>query len=222
VRLRDIGLAAFAALAACTNVLGKFHVAESGAAAATVGSGGAGATSTSTGGSMGGSGGAATTDASSSTGSGAPKRAFVTDASYPGNFNGAAGAHTICQKAANSVNLGGTWVAWIADGNTPITCSGGPWVLVDGTTEVGGCTELMSGQLKNPLGLSEDGMPPLGQIYVWTGLGGQGTPTGNDCMAWTALAASGTVGSTKNADAQWTDAAANPCDTTAHLYCFEN
>jgi hypothetical protein len=213
---------------ACTNMLGKFEVGDHGAggsSSATVGAGGT-ATSTAGAGGTASTASGATTSTANVAGSGGGmdgmKRAFVTNVSFSSNFGGANAAHWLCQKAANAANLGGEWVAWIAEGNKTIVCSGGPWVLVDGKAEVGTCSDLMAGKLQHPIDLSETKQPPAGAIYVWTGLALNGKPTGADCTEWTSLQANATVGSIKRQDSQWTDAGPHDCAASAHLYCFEN
>ncbi len=218
--------AGIAALGACTSALGKFKVAGSGGSGATsgatAGTGGKASTATGSGGTVTEATAAPSVNASSSTGSGPPKRVFVTSASYPGNLGGAMGAHGICQKAANAANLGGQWVAWIVDSGKSVVCTGGPWVLVDGKTDVGACSDLFAGKLMHPIDMAENQLGPMGNTAVWTGLGLQGMPSGPDCVSWTALSAQGAVGSFKQADMGWTNYSVQPCDAPAHVYCFEN
>jgi hypothetical protein len=124
-----------------------------------MGGGGAGGGGSGGGGSGGGGGG-------SSTGQ---KRMFVTSAAYAGTA-----VSGICQAAADSVSLGGTWVPWLSFGAdvTPRSAidevkGTGPWVRLDGMVAFANHAQLATAP-SVPLDVDEHGQT-IGVSDVWTG-----------------------------------------------------
>ncbi len=164
------------------------------------------------------------------------KRVFVTSTTYNGNLGGLSGADAKCQTAANSVNLGGTWKAWLSDSTTSagsrLTHSSVPYKLINGTIIVNNWDGLTSssqqtlGNLLAPLNINEKGTyNPLGYFgnSSWTGtLPGGGILTPN-CSNWTS-SANTLTGYAGNPDSvhDWSISSTVTCASSAvSLYCFE-
>src|SRR4051794_13048994 len=67
------------------------------------------------------------------------KRVFVTSTTYSGFLGGLSAADQLCQARANAGTLGGTWVAWMSDGQVDALSKindVGPWFLADAVTIV--------------------------------------------------------------------------------------
>ncbi|WP_394831463.1 hypothetical protein LVJ94_33615 [Pendulispora rubella] len=181
------------------------------------------------------------------------KRMFVTSAEYPGDFAkygtgtdpGAAGADRLCNTAAASANLGGTWRAWISsttNDSAPVTRHAidriaevaGGWYSVDRTAWLfknkanlatvpnASAWKLSAGAAS--LVQDENGRRALDGTRVWTGTGtgGQIVPD-RTCRGWTASTANSeaTAGTAAGSADRWTSGDFVACSTPAHVYCFE-
>jgi len=142
-------------------------------------------------------------------------------------MGGAAGADAHCQTVADAKALGGTWVAWVADGQTSprsrITATG-PWVNMVGVEVFKNHANMLT--VPESFLLDESGAHPswTGYSSPWTGVDEGAQPTGADCGGWTSAAytSNGTTASAKQ-DQNW-GGGASPvdCDAKAPLICFEN
>lgn len=156
-----------------------------------------------------------------------PLRVFATSEVLDGKLGGLAGADALCQQLADGASLGGTWMAWLSDGEqgpaARFTTKGGPrpYHRVDGTAIAGDWADLIDGQLAAPISLDEAGNDAPGN--VWTNTAIDGTPTDAHCDQWTTGTggASGNRGHTNATDVQWTDADTKGCQNSARLYCVE-
>ncbi len=174
------------------------------------------------------------------------KRVFVTSAAVPGNFGGATGADFLCQSAANSQSLGGTWRAWVstATGGDPAMRFNGsqatdPYVLVDGTLIALDFARLndyyagLANPLLNPINMDEQGNIVPDDEPVWSNTNPDGTAHSNccvtindsrDCFDYTSAVGNGHHGATGYVEqGRWSDEfnGYQPCNQPARLYCFE-
>jgi len=152
------------------------------------------------------------------------KRAFVTSQLFQGNF-AQLDAFTICNQAATQAGLGGGWKPWVSAG-VKLSCEGGPWQLVDASTQVGSCADLFNNTLLHPIDVTEFGKPvPSGTGFaVWTGVASKGgVAHKSNCDGWKTTDASdeGLVGVLHAVDATWTEKLLFRCDKEARVYCFE-
>lgn len=151
------------------------------------------------------------------------KRVFVTKAVYPPDFGGVAGADRICNTAAESVNLGGQWTAWVSDSTSDAIDrlqGSGPWHLLDGTKAFNNRASLMSTPLVS-IRITEIGTD-LGDS-VWTGTAVGGVASGNHCRNWTSTAIrdAGMAGNAQNNGSGWTASHQPGCNQQSQIYCFE-
>jgi len=170
-------------------------------------------------------------------------RVFATSGVFTGNLGGLAGADAVCQQAAGSAGMGGTWIAWLADGtgspSTRMTQSTLDYVLVDGTLIAHGWAGLTSGTLLHDIDLSELGGPPgtgsssllppsvcgTAAAFTYTNVNPNGTTawtTTQNCSNWTTTSSNSQFGSTVQTGQAWTDACeGGSCAWTVALYCIE-
>lgn len=178
-----------------------------------------------------------------------PKRLFITRSYYDGDLKTAGGATSgllggdkLCQVAADSVNLGGTFKAWLSDETTAAIdriAGNGPWVNMKGEVVFNNRATLALGPLK-PILWDERGnnTTPQGSSWtnVWTGsnASGQlyngpasgtfGSNVKGDCSGWSSSALNGVYGSygmNNSTGTNWTEDYAADCHTQRPLYCFE-
>jgi hypothetical protein len=170
-------------------------------------------------------------DASIPCGTAPCKRVFVTAGSMPnGGFGSVGTGDRACQRVADGAALGGTWRAWLSNVSTsPATRfvqSAFPYRLLDGTQVAADWRALTSGVLENPIDVMETGrrIPAGVVVEVWTGTTPSGRESGITCANWTNPSPGlpdGQVGLSSRRDRLWTQALAELCSTSAHLYCFE-
>ena len=161
--------------------------------------------------------------------------AFVTSQGFSTSIGGSSGADALCQAAAMSGKLPGTYQAWLAVGTigpsaTFKTKSTTPYVLSDGTTVLADSfTALVTTGPKTALNLSELKSPVgSGSPDVMTNVNAQGAGSSAsfDCGGWTS-----TNGTNKwfpadrtTTSSAWTDGSnVASCSATLihHLYCFQ-
>lgn len=161
------------------------------------------------------------------------RRVFVTEALMMGpDIGSIPEGDDLCQAAADTVELGGAWAAWLSDGLDPntleqrfVTQPEAPYLLVDGTPVSDSWATLtnLNAMLQHPINMTESqSTVPNVTSRVWTGTGPQGLATLQDCNGWTTGIAVGTVGDATKTTSVWTQSL-NPisCTETARLYCFE-
>lgn len=174
----------------------------------------------------------------------ATKRVFVTSLKYNGNLkaagliatNGGAintgleGGDALCQTAANTASLGGTWKAYLSDSSTNAydrMADVGPWSLVGGPTLFPNKAAL-KGQPASPINRDQNGtyIPDINAV-IWTGTLFEGGKATNNCMDW--LSASSTPQAQLGCQysmgppgvGSWSSCGSSSCDQSFGLYCFE-
>ncbi|MFI5216330.1 MAG: IPT/TIG domain-containing protein [Candidatus Limnocylindria bacterium] len=148
--------------------------------------------------------------------------AFVTSTTYNGILGGLEGADAQCQARATAGGLAGTFFAWIiAGGENTRTTNQWPaeavFDLVNGVQFASNFNTLFNSTVHTPpLALDELGSPVSGR--AWTGM------FMSSCEDWTSAAA-GTGGSTGAVNLNgwnWKQGGGEQlCNTSQHLYCFE-
>jgi hypothetical protein len=158
------------------------------------------------------------------------KRVFATAQTVLGDMNeattgvfGLLGGDLFCNRAAVTAGIGGSWRAWLSDSsnNAFDRVLGGPWYRTDGQMAFANRAALASGPLV-PLDRDENGSPLPADQLVFTGTGTSGQWAGMDCAGWsTSSMGVGVNGDADSTNTLWTIVGAIPCNTGAHLYCFE-
>ena len=163
------------------------------------------------------------------------RRIFVTSQVYTGDFGSIEAADTICQSAAMTAGLQGTYWAWLSTSDKSpegrFVRSSVPYRLVDNTLIASDWDDLVDGQLDHPILLSESGeVPepgthpciPTGVRVVWTGTTPQGTLLPDTtCTNWTGQGQAN-WGRIDDISASWTAYCILPCaEAEAAFYCVE-
>lgn len=154
---------------------------------------------------------------------------FVTSSGHNGNLGGLSGADAICQGAAASAGLPGTYKAWLSDStNSPSTRfvqSTGPYQLRNGTTIAANWAELTDGTLAAPINITETAGTASGPLASWTNTQANGTVAAapQHCGNWSNGTAgdSGLFGDVTHSDSGWTQFAGATCNGEFFLYCFQ-
>jgi hypothetical protein len=145
---------------------------------------------------------------------GALNRVFVTAATYAGNFGSSAAADAICQTAADDADLGGTFVALLADatrGLTDALAGSRGWVDLGGLPIADLPSDWLDGNLRYPVRRTEAGTLATG--YTWLG-----TDTRN-CDGWTTTGGDG--GAYGQVAATTSPRPTTSCNNLAHVVCVE-
>ena len=131
-----------------------------------------------------------------------------------------------CAELAQEADLPGGWAAWLSTETTDAKDSivDAKYVLRNATVIANNMTELLDGNLDNPIQVDEDGNTATGDIEVWTGTNANGTNSGVNCDNWNSNSDqdTGQSGLANAKDATWTDNKAENCDVSNRLYCFGN
>lgn len=156
-------------------------------------------------------------------------RVFLTSSSYNGNLGGLAGADAKCQASANNANLGGTWKAWLSDGNTSagsrLIHSNNPYKLLNGITVSNNWIELTDGAISQ-INVTEMNEFIGTSTYVWTNTKSDGsikfTENIQTCNNWNSndFSSDGGFGESSH-PIMWTDYSSNYCGANYRLYCIE-
>jgi hypothetical protein len=165
-----------------------------------------------------------------------PKRIFVTKNTYIANLGLACGsgsvgiqaADCICQQAADSAGLAGTWKAWISDASTDARdriADVGPWFFVKSTDTAFKDKSIITTEPGKAVNRDQFGDVVSGKTWTGTGIGGVGVGCGaNDfCVDWTSQF-NGNVGMTGNpaqSNFQWTQDGCDNCDQKHRIFCIE-
>jgi hypothetical protein len=156
---------------------------------------------------------------------GALSLVFVTSMEYEatvGDF--LMDANRECAHLAQEADLPGGWAAWLSDDDTDAEGSivDAKYVLRNGTVIANNMTELLDGNLDNPIQVDEDGNTATGDIEVWTGTNANGTNSGVNCNNWNSNSDqdTGQSGLANAKDEAWTNNQAEDCDVSNRLYCF--
>lgn len=161
------------------------------------------------------------------------RRVFVTSGVYMVGGNNVphslAAADAICQGVAMSRGLKNTFRAWMSDSSqypadgTRFTQSTQPYKLMNGTTVAASFGGLMSGSLMAAIDIDESGGGVGGGGLAWTGtrVDGQRAPAAH-CTSWSdnMPSSSAFAGDITAMGSTWTESSLS-CDSSAHLYCFE-
>lgn len=180
---------------------------------------------------------------------------FVTSESGPGNLaswqsasgkTGLAAADAVCNAAAASAGLLGTFKAWLSDANDDAYCrihralgkriencgaetlpdDAGPWIRTDGFPFAASASDLMAGKVLVPVRYDERGRESSGESWYFTATGLTGalfTTEASTCAEWTTSGGSSVswVGSSDGATWWWTIAGTADCNSPHRLLCFE-
>jgi hypothetical protein len=151
-----------------------------------------------------------------------------------GGMTGLEAADAICQARADSVQLPGTFKAWLSDSTTSpgqrFVHSTVPYVRVDGVKIADNWDDLIAvgGNIQNTLNLTELGQVVGSEQYVWTATAYPGIKWGPTCSDWTDTPEEevAMVGDPEKTNRQWTEALtggapAQPCSLPQRLYCFQ-
>jgi hypothetical protein len=124
---------------------------------------------------------------------------------------------------------GGMYLPWLSSGaenwspSTKFTQSTVPYKLVDGTTIIAHDFTELTSQVLNQINVDEDGNT-VNTGFAWTGTTSSGILSSSSCADWTSNSGSsfGSVGSLTDYK-QWTQSSspAMACNTSQHIYCFE-
>ncbi len=158
------------------------------------------------------------------------KRVFVSSGTTRGDTGGLGGADSTCQNKATTVNLGGTWKAWLSSTTTSaesrLSHATVPYILVDLSTKIANdWNDIVDGTIDAPI--NKDESKNTVSSTAWTNT----TPSGNivnqtsstTCNGWTSNSSSvsGRFGSTTQSDGSWTNSTTSACNSNRKLYCFE-
>ncbi len=165
------------------------------------------------------------------------QRVFVTSTTYNGNLSGLSGADAKCQDKANVAKLGGTWKAWLSDGqlsaSSRLVHDNTPYKRLDGVTVADNWADLTDGSIDNPISITELGTQLKDYEQVWTGTMGNGEKDAEGaqvpwgfCRNWsdgTAYTTGALTGRSSKSvlGKEWTQATYPYCYNQAALYCFE-
>ena len=143
------------------------------------------------------------------------------DFGYP-DF-GTARADQRCQSIADAKGFAGAWQTWASEtGHNAKDRTGfsGPFVLPDGNVVADNREDLLSGQLKHPVDITEDG-DRITPGEVWTGTNPDGTATAQNCLDWDShnKSSNGIVGYTETSGGGWTKTRASSCGERHYHYC---
>lgn len=148
---------------------------------------------------------------------------FVTRASVMGDIGDLSQADILCNVAAESAGLDGTFHAYLSDGTVdpPDRIAGdGPWGLVNGPVIFATHNDL---RVEGARALNRDEFgAPLETDGFWTGAKNAGSADTVHCEKWTSKSstAHGSFGTGRGE--RWIKQAEAPCGpATGHLLCFE-
>jgi hypothetical protein len=160
------------------------------------------------------------------------KRVFVSSVVYTGAaIGGLAGADAKCQTLADAVPalVGKTWKAILSDSTVNaidrigIDRTDNKYLVTMKNQPIASAWELWGNTfIHSPIAYTESGGLPSA-ASVWTGTNQYGLNTGTNCSNWISTVTTGQYGSfgavgTKD----WIEqGAANPCNSTLHIYCIE-
>jgi hypothetical protein len=156
-------------------------------------------------------------------------RAFVSQATFPGDIGGLIGADGQCNAAAANAGLGAGsyWRAMLSDNYTSIRSRliiNGPVKLLNGTVIANDDFDLFDGDLAAPIDRDETGTVVGSTYAVWTGTDSMGHAfVQGACANWRYAGGSknGMYGRTTMPDYHWLAEAATACTSPMRIYCIE-
>ncbi len=160
------------------------------------------------------------------------QRVFVSSGVYTGALGGSPGADSLCSTLASGAGLGGTWMAWVADGTNPPPSqrfyqSNGPYRTLNGAVVALNFPALTTTDLFAAIDIDETGASQASSsvIKVWTGTTAPGAPATDTCSGFTAGDASSVQGEVGNlgdtSSGNWDADGTESCNKQFHIYCFE-
>jgi hypothetical protein len=157
---------------------------------------------------------------------GAKKRVFLTSTTTTGSIGGLLGADSFCQKRADAVHLGGTWVAFVSGANAAAPSrllASGPWYLVDNVTRVFASHDvILKSSPEAAIDHDETGaIVTSAQDLAWTGTSLTGATSENCAEFSSFIGVTGVTGLASARASEWIQSGIQDCATPAHLYCFE-
>ncbi len=147
---------------------------------------------------------------------------FTTNSFHPGSIGGVAAANTICQNAADTASLGGTWRAILSDSGTDardnITISGNIF-STGGEFIASDSSDLWDGTISSALVRDENGDFQGGA--VWTGTDQSGVARSDNCSDWTSTSGgvNGTQGDMTASNSSWITTGTAACSGSGRIYC---
>jgi hypothetical protein len=164
-----------------------------------------------------------------------PNIIFVTSGVYTGNFGGVTAADAICQKAADTANLGGTFLAYLSYSTSAQThvnaddrfTGATAWVRVDGALVMTNASQMHTG-VSNAPQITEVGGDIVGTNYpsAWTGTFSDGTWWNQECAPqgvfgpWTSTSTLGGIGIPTAVNSSVVYSRYEKCSTQQRLYCL--
>lgn len=133
-----------------------------------------------------------------------------------------------CYLQADNAGLlnGLDWISWNSTSDLNIKSkifqSSSKYQLVNGDIVANSFSELIGGNLQNPVNMDENGN--IHDVRVWTGTTEFGESSEFNCSNWTSdfQRNLGTYGWSNKTNAEWTNADEANCDDKLHYYCIED
>ena len=142
-------------------------------------------------------------------------RAFITGATHTIPWGGVSGADGACQAAADTAQLGGTFIAFMGDDTNrplPRLAAARGWVDLAGSAIADQPAEWFDGTMRRALHREESGsLVPYGIVFI-------GAMAGSTCSDWTTTAGTGSIAYTTNYFDEFNIA---PCTSTGRFACLE-
>jgi hypothetical protein len=162
----------------------------------------------------------------------ASQRVFVSSTVYTGALGGSPGADSLCGTLATNAGLGGTWMAWVADGTNPPPSqrfykSNGPYRTLNGAVVALNFPALTNTDLFYAIAIDETGASQASSssVKTWTGTTAAGAAASETCAGFTAGDASSAQGEVGNlvdtSSGNWDADGSENCNKRLHIYCFE-
>ncbi len=151
-------------------------------------------------------------------------RVFITDTNLPADFGGVLGGDALCQTEAEDEGLGGTWRAWLSNGNVDAIdriAGGALYQDLDGGQVSNPTMAASPERIRRPINLSPTGNTNLGSVWTGTDVAGGAGPGHLNCNNWSTRAGTGRTGFSEDTRANWTAIRETACNQFGYLYCFE-
>jgi hypothetical protein len=117
------------------------------------------------------------------------RRVFVSSARRNGAFGGLTQADTICQTLADANDLGGTWVAWLADSATSVASrmsqASVPYVRLDGVRVADNWSDLVDQSVDARVDVTEQRARYSGRVWTGSRSAAVTEPQSRTCNDWT-------------------------------------
>jgi cysteine-rich repeat protein len=163
------------------------------------------------------------------------RRVFVTSLLYSGGeLESVYIADALCANHADDQGWpdGLKYRAWLSDSGTDardrFTLGRGRLVMVNGLVLAMSWSALLTGQLENPLAVTEKSETYHGGVWTGTRPDGTAVPASMHCDDWStdSFLKTGHYGYSDRTTPEWTEAAdfdqPSPCNSDYALYCFQS